>query len=118
MTRRVSALDVWLALYALVYGLWLLLPIDTFGSAPVFAGLKQIAPEPVWGLIIAGSGAAKMAALRWGNTLARRAILFWLFILWMFLAASVALANAGSTAVPTYVLMAGGAGYCYVRMGR
>lgn len=116
--RRAGALDVWLACYALVYGVWLLLPMSSFGTTPAFAGLRQIASEEIWGAVIALSGLLKLAAIWRGGTRPRELALGWLMLLWAFLAWSAVLSNLGSTAVPTYALAALGSGFCYVRLSR
>lgn len=117
--RRYGALDIWLALYATVYGAWILLPmVDTFGTTAAFAGLRSLAPEWAWGAVICASGLFKLYSLWRGLPFLRRVALFWLFLLWSFLGWSVTLANVGSTAVPTYALVCLGYLYCYWRIGK
>lgn len=119
MSSRGKSLDVWLALYTLVYGVWLMLPLDTCASTLALSGLCRYAPEWIWGGIVAALGVLKLVVLaRNGTAIQRKRVLQVMGIVWLFLGANAFLANPASTAGPTYVLAFCGLAYCYLRVSQ
>lgn len=77
-------LELALSIATVMLGAILLLPFDTFGSAPAFATLRGIAPEWLWGLVTVTPGLLAVVAavyeLYWLRLLCILAHVFW----WLF----------------------------------
>jgi hypothetical protein len=95
---------IWLGIYAIVWGLALLSPHQTFLNGPSFVWIATIANEDQWGALAVACGLAQIAAVsRWGwRTLAVMGALDCLW--WLFLAVGMYLAQ--SSPVPTYLFAA------------
>jgi CHASE2 domain-containing sensor protein len=98
--ERLSAMGL------LIWGIWLLLPWDTFGASPSFRAMKAFAPEWIWGASIAFVGFLQTLATLRKNYRARivtamLAIFFWLAIVIFFF-----LGNILSTAWIPYIVLA------------
>ena len=95
---------VWLGVYAIVWGLALLSPHQTFTGGPSFVWLATLANEDVWGVVAVACGLAQIGAVAcfgW-RMLAAMGVVDCLW--WMFLAVGMGLANASP--VPTYMFAA------------
>lgn len=91
-------LEFILAIQAILYGGWLLLPIDTFNVSPTFSIMKGIAPEYVWGVVIFGVGVIQFFGLFTENILARRVLGFMDLFLWLMVDLALWLASTSSLA--------------------
>jgi hypothetical protein len=91
-------LEFLLAIQSILYGSWLLLPFDTFGSAITFSIMRQIMPECFWGVVILAIGIIQLVGLTTDQLIARRVLasldlMTWLTIdvaLWLSGSASIA----------------------------
>ena len=95
-------LEFILAIQAIFYGGWLLLPTDTFGAFQTYVIMRSIAPEWLWGSIIFGVGVIQFFGLFSENIRARRVLGFMDLFLWLMV--DLALWASGSPSIaPIFV---------------
>lgn len=87
----------WQAVYALVWGAWLLAPPSSFGLVPAWRILTLFAPEWVWGLASMAAGLLAFAATFNGPGL-RSAANLWMVLGWLFIGISALLSFPPATA--------------------
>lgn len=89
----------WLALTAVAWGVWLLLPLNTFGAGLANTLLAQLATEELWGLLGVTWGALAYGAScgRWPRLRVLMHVV--LTILWIFLAGVTMSVSAASSGV-------------------
>ncbi len=88
-----------------LWGLWLLLPWDTF-STPAYAFMSNIAPEAVWGLAMFFIGIVQFGYVIYGTLAHRRVSMKLASLVWIFIAVNFSIARIESTAVPIYTVFA------------
>lgn len=108
--------ELFLSVGSIFWGGWLLLPFDTFPSAPAYNAMALIAPEPVWGLWFVLVGIAWFAGLlakvgRWRRWCALAASWDWCFV-----AVCFGLASGPNTGVVTYSFVAAASAWAYLRL--
>lgn len=104
---RPRPLELLGALWAITWGVWVGNPIwDVFPSSPTFRVLGLVAPESVWGIIVAGVGSAALLAVYVDNLLWRYRVSAAAFLLWSFITLLFIISNPSSTATITYGMMA------------
>ena len=94
------------ALTAFVFGTWLLLPFNTFGSSPTFREMVRMADESIWGILIVLIAYLHLRAIVGGGLLRRRLFGYVTASLWIFLAILSFLSNPTTTAVPVFSIIA------------
>lgn len=94
------SLELQNALAALLVGVLLLLPFDTFATASGYRVFADWAPEPVWGVSFLGLGAAQLAAVLGDAVVLRRLSAAFLAVLFAVYVVGVALANPISAGIP------------------
>jgi hypothetical protein len=105
-----------IALSALSWGVWLLLPFDTFGSSATFRVLPMIAPEWAWGAVfVTVSLLLLFGILRCSRAIRRHALLF-LSLLWLATWSALVISNWRSTAATNYIWWAILSAYSYMRV--
>lgn len=105
-------------LRAVCWGLWLLLPMDTFGSlAPAYRTLAQLAPETVWGAWMFGLGVAVCWGITFGSLRLRRRLQFVHFLSWALISGAFLVANPAAAATQ-HLVTAVVCGWVYLRIGR
>lgn len=77
-----AQLQMLLSLFAVVWGLWLLLPFAAFASASIFGRLHALADEDWWGSGVLVLGALSLWATWYGHHHARRWTLLALALWW------------------------------------
>lgn len=107
----------WAALLMLAWGGWLERPIDSFGAAPSFAFMRQMASEEDWGAFLIALAAVRLAALllngtfratrRW-SPMVRSAAAGLSAAVWAFIATLTWGADAGSPITPLVAMIAAG----------
>lgn len=100
---------------AITWGLWLCNPRIDF-SRNAYQVLAVLAPQMVWGLMIAALGAFMLYAIYSGKRRCRKYALFSLFVIWSIIAFGLGLANIYSTALTTYFWIAAIHGALWLRM--
>lgn len=93
---------------ALIAGVVLILPSDTFATAPGYRLFADWAPEPVWGLSFLGIGAAQVAATLHDVVPLRRIAAAICGVLFAILGFGILYANPISAVAWCPVLMAAG----------
>lgn len=102
MNKRIT--EAILAFCALSWGIWLLFPFDTCTSAPTFTFFCRIAPEWVWGSLMASGGSVLCWGIfRGGDCRIRRAALMLLSITWFVVWITFLIGNWRSTAAVNYL---------------
>lgn len=95
-TRSLELQNGW---SALLVGLLLLLPFDTFATAVGYRTFAAWAPEPIWGLSFLGLGTAQLAAVLVDIVVLRRIAAALLAVLFGLYVVGVAIANPISAGV-------------------
>jgi hypothetical protein len=106
LTLKKKKLEFITSLYALLWGIWLLLPWDTFGSSSIFHMMGRIMPELAWGLLFTVFG---LSALIFSFTdKSRIRAMFSGILMFIFISISIlaAVSNLFSTAIPSFLVMA------------
>lgn len=116
MTRRIYELI--LALAALAWGGWLLLPINTFESSTTFRVLNATAPEWIWGGLMAGAGCQLLYGLWRDSYTVRRWSIAIMVCLWFAIWCTLVISNWRSTATVTYVFWVILCAVSYLKAGR
>ena len=104
------------AFLKVLLGVFLLLPLDTFGSSTVYDFLGLL-PEVFWGALLLAVGLLHLAALRTGHWSWRHYMALAGFVVWSCFGISFLLGNRASTGDVVYFLAAVGMGWVYVRLG-
>ncbi len=111
-------LELYLGVFSLLWGLWCILPMDSFRVSGAFALLGRIAPEHVWGIVVAGVGAVKIfAVVKKFISLKKIAFVAALF-LWLCVAISFIAGLPFSVGLPIYSLTAFANFFCLWRNGK
>ena len=97
-----SPLEIILALESSAWGLWLILPIDTFGTNPAFAVLKIFPGEAWTGAIVLSIGLLTAISLITRNITFRRNVSILSMLIWSYIDYSFWAAATASTAPITY----------------
>lgn len=90
---------------ALGWGAWLLLPGVTFGVAPIYDAMATIAPEWLWGLVVACGGLIQVTNVLRGALRARWFAAFAGVLSWGLVAALFAFSTPLNTATPVYSIL-------------
>lgn len=108
-------LEIFIGLFSLVWGLYILFPINSFASTTVFIYLSKIVPEWSLGatLILVGLCTALFATS--DNCDKRRLSLFMNHLAWMFLFAFALMGNYASPAICTYGFFAASLMYLFLK---
>ena len=116
MEKRI--VEIILGMAALTWGIWLMLPFSIFQSSPTFAVMAEIAPEWVWGLLMAGAGLQAIVGI-WRNSYTmRRWSLAVMAALWLAAWTTFLLANWRSTTTVHYIWWFVFCAYSYMRVSR
>lgn len=92
---------------AFFWGLWILMPHDTFPTSISYNVMASLAPEWVWGLVVMVVGAAQIATtLSTRGWKLRASANFATFVTWVFIATMFIVSNWLSTATVIYPLLA------------
>lgn len=116
--HRTDRLEYWLTLHSLLFGVWLLLPGQTFAGTSSWATIASLGlSEELVGTIFAGLGILKFIAIRRASLRTRRIVAGMLLVAWVMTFLSFVVSNLSLTGVPTYGLVAAGWFWVYVSLG-
>lgn len=104
------------ALAATLWGFWLMLPMDSFGSTRSFAAMRDLADESIWGAGICAVGLVELIGLITERWQWRRRSALLLCGLWAFVAVMLARANFAGTGTVIYPLLSLSALWAFLRM--
>lgn len=90
------------AVQSMLFGLWLILPFDTFGSGSVFDIMRQIAPETTWGVLMMILGVAQLYVVHVKKVLYRIWVTRIMLPVWVIIDLSFLLSRTASSASITY----------------
>lgn len=90
------------AVQSMLFGLWLVLPFDTFGSGSVFDVMHQIAPEDWWGILMMALGIAQLLSVHMKHIEYRIWVTRVMLPVWLIIDASFLLSRTASSASITY----------------
>lgn len=110
--------SLFMAMLLVLWGVWLLLPFNTFTETSIWQAMAPIAGENVWGLVFLGLGLAEIATLYWHLLTWHNALMLVNFSLWSFISAGFWFSLPTSVAPPTYSLVALFAAWVYLRDAR
>lgn len=91
-------LEFILAVQEILYGGWLLLPMDTFDNLATFSFMKSIAPEQVWGMVIFTVGVIQFFGLFTNRLFLRRILGVVDLFLWLLVDLALWLGGTNSIA--------------------
>lgn len=113
-------LELFLALYSLIWGLWLMLPFETFATNFAFAVMNKIAPEYVWGTIAATAASIKIhgLAVNHGYGQVQKSASLALVFVWLCAAISCAVSAPLAVDTPLFSTIAITNIFCIWRRGR
>lgn len=94
------------ALAAVLFGMWLLIPNDTFGTSPTYMVMAMIASDEVWGLAFLLSGIAAIFSIVYSSVYVQRWFAILILALWTFISASFFVSNPYATGGITYFIRA------------
>lgn len=89
---------------SLFWGIWLLLPIQSFGTAS-YAFINSLAPESAWGGFMLVSGSLQLLFAVRGNFHSREVSMKFSALGWAFIATGFILSGTWSTAIPMYTIV-------------
>lgn len=108
-------LEVFIGLFSLVWGLYILFPINSFSSTSIFLYLSELIPEWSLGLALMLIGTCTAAFATSDNCGKRRLSLFINHLAWMFLFAFAVMGNYASPAICTYGFFAAALMYLFIK---
>ena len=117
MERR-RATEMVLSCAALSWGIWLLLPLDTFGASVAFTVLGQLGPEWMWGLLMGGAGLQGLWGAYKGSYTMRRWSLLVQAGCWLAIWCAFVLSSWRSTTTIHYIWWVVLCVLAYLRAGR
>jgi hypothetical protein len=83
---RVTFYEIWSASMTMSWGLFLLLPYDTFSSNPAYGFLSAYVSEEWMGSALLAIGMSVLIASRFGSVSVRRLVMFMLAMVYLFFA--------------------------------
>lgn len=90
------------AVQSMLFGLWLVLPFNTFNSGNVFDIMNQIAPESVWGILMMVLGIAQLYTVHTKRVVYRIWATRIMLPVWVIIDLSFLLSLTASSASITY----------------
>ncbi len=114
--RRRSDLGAFLSAYAVAWGGWLLLPMQTFTETPVYATMAVLAPEWVWGILVAGLGLVSLTARHYRWRRVKLVVRLGLGLLFTAMALASLLSSLSSVGGLTFASFAAGNYWLSIRL--
>ena len=106
-----------ISLYTLVWGIWLLLPMDTLAASTSYREMLRLLPELVWGTGITALGVAGLWSVAYDQQQARRLTSMGICALWVFVAVLIGIGTQWvAAAVTHFLLMAAASAWVHLRL--
>lgn len=96
-------LEVVTAIQSILWGIWLLLPYDTFGSSRVYSVMATVAPEIWWGTFFLFIGMFQLILVHLRKRNSRRLLALAMLFSWTFADIGFWLSGSSSAAAITYL---------------
>jgi hypothetical protein len=106
------------ALLAVGWGVWMLLPTESFLFFRQYWFLLVVAQEEIWGWMFVSVGLASLFSLIEGSVMRRRILMFCIFMFWLFLAAAFAITEPTLPITFFYSVMALATMWTFIRLKR
>lgn len=90
------------AVQSMLFGLWLILPFDTFDSGSVFDIMSKIAPEVFWGVLMTILGVSQLYVVHLKRVIYRIWVTRIMLPVWLIIDLSFLLSRTASSASVTY----------------
>lgn len=103
------------SLIAIIWGLWLLLPFNSFGSSPSWSAMLAFASEDTWAIWILIIGLIQFLGVACNYESSRKRSPFVLFLTWLCVAAGLIFTSPITTGIPLYGSIAIIQGLLYLR---
>lgn len=104
--REVDLLEVAYGVLMLGWGVQLILPWETFASAPGYRVLAQVMPEVAWGVLLIWVGVTKIGAYLLDQRRVRMMATIGAMMIWTFLSVAFGWANPYGTGIVVYPTLA------------
>jgi hypothetical protein len=110
-----NPMATWLSATTLLWGLFVALPLDTFGASPSWNAVRELGlSEVVVGSIVAGVGIFKFAALLLDHVALRRLAAMVCAVTWGFFSVMFIRSNVGGTGTVIYPMLVVAVGVDYL----
>lgn len=96
--------EYWSALMTMTWGIFLLLPVDSFSGNPAYRLLSTYLTEEATGTVLLAIGAGAVMATFVGDIFTRRVCMFTLAVLYLFLCVTMAAALFSTYAFVPFIL--------------
>ena len=108
-------LELFLGVYAFTFGVWLLLPFQTFTSTSSYEIMQRLASEWIWGMAAASIGAVQIVSVVWMFAWGRKWDSLLATFFWSVIGITFLLSNWSSTGGALFSLMALIEGFIHIR---
>lgn len=103
------------SIFKITWGIWLLLPFDTFRTVQ---GYNNYGNENYWGVGLLALGIIHFGTIVSHNIKARKTITFVAFLFWLFSALMIAMQSLTAGIIPMFGVIAFFMGVNFIRLGR
>lgn len=97
--------EVQAAFFKIGWGVWLLLPFQTFTNTGGYSVLASLAKEPIIGIFITAIGILHIIAIISHNIKFRRNMIFFSIMFWLFMCFVFGLTRIGALIVPLMMVI-------------
>lgn len=105
------------ALFKIIWGIWLLLPFNTFQGLDVYSVLAGVMNETAWAVVLLFLGSLHFLTITTGSIKWRRVMIFVACMFWIFISIVFGLARIGSALIPITFVIAFFLAINYIRLG-
>jgi hypothetical protein len=118
-TVDTRSLEIFLGLFSVAWGIWLLSPnIHPFINNSVYGILKTYASEDIWGIVSTALGTIRLCAVFSVNRTWRLATCLVGFFMWTIVLISLFQVAWTTTATPVYFTICMGNAYIFTRLSK
>lgn len=107
-------LETWLDIAIGSWGLYILLPFDTFASSPTYAAIHGLVPEYALGIVMLTMAIAQFYGIGSSHMMRRYALLAQ-STLCLFIMLTFVFSNVQTTGIPTFFALSMGCLFSYIK---